>query len=779
MNNDPSLNSTESSSLSPSQTARALRVFLLNSVLWAAWGTSCGLGTSVFTGYLLWLGASDADNAYLMSISFFASIAQIVFLKYTRRSRNPRRLIVGCGTFEILGRFLTIAIPFVFVSIHYKVASLYVLTLLGLCAGYAITPKYNDWMAHVIPVNLRARYTGDRALASMVTAMLTGYLFGKFIDMFPEGGDQFTGFAWLLIIGLVTGLGGYIILLWAPIPDISGSESKGILKCMWEIVRNRAFGRLLALVVLWQFAVGMSTPFTPVFMIEDLKLSYTTMAVYGNIAMAATALCYHPLGWLVDRFGSKPVMQVILIPGVIGQFLRVFSKPDFHLLLPVSFTLFSIFGAALSVATTPLFYALLPKQKDRTEYFVAWTTLIYIFGGLAPLAGAFISNQLKGVRYEWFGCPIGNHQFVFVATTVGVLLMFPILFSLEERKAQTATGLIAEVWKGNPIYYLYNFFAMNVIGGEAQRARAATGMARSGSPLAAEELIKALTDLSPDVRRKAVEGLAILSTDEAVGPLIEQLANKESDIRAEAAEALGRIGHPLSLDALREALDDEDPRVRMSAVRGLGSVAGQGVRDLLFQRLQEANDRQLFPTIVDVLSRVGDVRVVTPAIERLAEYKSPVVRAQLYNSVCRALGAKDYFYRLAIMDELQQASRVASALEKAQKDASALRGELASLSGQLVPLLERIRIRFDEGKTDEVFRGMVDLARLVVDGTQALSASGNIEIGEDLTMARGMAAALLLLSSVVPEDEIGQQEFLLATVCATVSVRALTGKEAP
>jgi hypothetical protein len=217
----------------------------------------------------------------------------------------------------------------------------------------------------------------------------------------------------------------------------------------------------------------------------------------------------------------------------------------------------------------------------------------------------------------------------------------------------------------------------------------------------------------------------------------------------------------------------------MSAVRGLGSVAGQGVRDLLFQRLQQADDRQLFPTIVDVLSRVGDVRVVTPAIERLAEYKSPVVRAQLYNSVCRALGAKDYFYRLAIMDELQQASRVASALEKAQKDASALRGELASLSGQLVPLLERIRIRFDEGKTDEVFRGMVDLARLVVDGTQALSASGNIEIGEDLTMARGMAAALLLLSSVVPEDEIGQQEFLLATVCATVSVRALTGKEAP
>jgi hypothetical protein len=74
---------------------------------------------------------------------------------------------------------------------------------------------------------------------------------------------------------------------------------------------------------------------------------------------------------------------------------------------------------------------------------------------------------------------------------------------------------------------------------------------------------------------------------------------------------------------------------------------------------------------------------------------------------------------------------------------------------------------------------MVDLARLVVDGTQALSGSPSADISEDLTMARGMAAALLLLSSVVPEDEIGQQEFLLATVCATVSVRALTGKEAP
>ncbi len=42
------------------------------------------------------------------------------------------------------------------------------------------------------------------------------------------------------------------------------------------------------------------------------------------------------------------------------------------------------------------------------------------------------------------------------------------------------------------------------------------------------------------------------------------------------------------------------------------------------------------------------------------------------NSACRALGAGEAFYRLAVMDELQQATRIASALESAGLESDAV-----------------------------------------------------------------------------------------------------------
>ncbi|MDP6502804.1 MAG: hypothetical protein QF886_04280, partial [Planctomycetota bacterium] len=67
------------------------------------------------------------------------------------------------------------------------------------------------------------------------------------------------------------------------------------------------------------------------------------------------------------------------------------------------------------------------------------------------------------------------------------------------------------------------------------------------------------------------------------------------------------------------------------------------------------------------------------AIGRLNEFKSPILRAQILNSVCRVLGAGETFYQLTIMDELQQASKVTRALTKARKDLEAAAEEIPEL----------------------------------------------------------------------------------------------------
>ena len=69
---------TSTYDLSNRQTARALRAFIISGTFWGAWGRVVGIGVATFTGYALWLGATEAEIAYFVSIASFTSLAQVL-----------------------------------------------------------------------------------------------------------------------------------------------------------------------------------------------------------------------------------------------------------------------------------------------------------------------------------------------------------------------------------------------------------------------------------------------------------------------------------------------------------------------------------------------------------------------------------------------------------------------------------------------------------------------------------------------------------------------------
>jgi hypothetical protein len=180
-------------------------------------------------------------------------------------------------------------------------------------------------------------------------------------------------------------------------------------------------------------------------------------------------------------------------------------------------------------------------------------------------------------------------------------------------------------------------------------------MGRSHTPLAVDKLVDALEDLSPRVRSEAARSLGEVGRDEAVEPLVETLHDDESDIRPEAAAALGKIGAAGSVEALVAALDDEDPRVRQSAALALGEIGGERAETALWERLSGGFHKSTFAAVVDGASRLGDQRIVDPALEHLPKFRTPVLRMQIINAVCRVLGEPRHFYRLLMADRLTRA----------------------------------------------------------------------------------------------------------------------------
>jgi HEAT repeat protein len=264
------------------------------------------------------------------------------------------------------------------------------------------------------------------------------------------------------------------------------------------------------------------------------------------------------------------------------------------------------------------------------------------------------------------------------------------------------------------------------------------------------------------VRAEAAKGLGEGQFEEAVEPLVEALEDKRSDIRPEAAQALGKIGADYVAGFLLRALQDEDPRVRTSAALALGEVGGQEAQDALLQALERADDPTLFPTIVEAASRRPDLRVVEPVLRGLPKVELPVIRMQVINGVCRVLGERNHFYRLATAEPLERAALAASMMQRIVRLLTR-----ASERPGIPALQEKAAAAADALASDdlEAFR-----AHCRTIGATTLAAEAAPQV------ARHAALAINLYLDHAPEELLDTEGVVFLVVALTALARSLAGR---
>ena len=408
-----------------------------------------------------------------------------------------------------------------------------------------------------------------------------------------------------------------------------------------------------------------------------------------------------------------------MVPACLLPLIWAFNQPGSYYLVPVALILSGILFSGISVGINPLLYGLLPTGQQRTIYLATWSVSVNLMGALGPLLGGILVFQLKDLQFSVLGVPMGNLQVVFALSALIRLVPLLILRGVYDKKGTTSRSLLSRMLRGNVLSYAYNATIFSLATAESTRARAAEALGRSGNPLAIEQLVQALADASPRVRRSAARALGESGSASATEPLIRELLDGASDIRSEAAEALGRLGQPSSIDPLVDALDDADPRVRISAIRGLSSIRGEEVHELLFWYFGEEFDPLTYPTLVDVLGEREDRRIVKPALRRRGDFPSPAVRLQLLNGVCKALGAGDQFYRLLSREDT---NRVATLTRLLQRTASALgsaRCIAAEHRVQLNELCSEIVLSYEEERTEGMVAAARQISKTIRDGLRA------------------------------------------------------------
>lgn len=183
-------------------------------------------------------------------------------------------------------------------------------------------------------------------------AVFAGFVMGWFLDLFSVG-EQQSEFVVVFGVGAVFGFIGYLALTRAPFAQGSESREEPSSDFRKGILFNGS----------WAFAVGLAGPLYGVYMLEDLGISYTEISVFNAAFMVMSIVGYRSWATLVDRFGSKPVLQILLIPAALTPILWVFTASGAYYLVPVALLVCEFIFSGIAVAITPLQYGLMPEGE--------------------------------------------------------------------------------------------------------------------------------------------------------------------------------------------------------------------------------------------------------------------------------------------------------------------------------------------------------------------------------------------------------------------------------
>ncbi|MBN1291288.1 MAG: HEAT repeat domain-containing protein [Candidatus Latescibacteria bacterium] len=681
---------------------RAKRMFVSTAVFSAIYSRITGAAGLLFIAFLLNIvGIHAAGVGIVIMFYSLPVIFQPVIYTAAYRLEKHNNFVLLCGFFEVLLIFSAVLVPVMIIDIHMKIAVLSVLLCLGAVIQHVGQNTFSFRMVSVVSESTRVWLFRNLWFWMNLSGIFILLVFSLFIDIIGE--DSYLSYGCVFVIGLLFGLSGYLTLFKLQTGKIKRSEkpstSWSVYRLPWE---NKPFGRLVFMRASTFFAISITLPFYTVYMISDrfLDLNLSVAAVFTGVQVLLFVFGFLFWKHIAEKYGSTPVLKTVFTCDVFVPLLWLFVTSDKIWLIPILLAVNGFLQSGMMVASRNLLFSVIPADEPEQKYLSAWNSYVGFAAAVAPIFAAIILVLANGFRMSYGPVIMHNIHVVFVCGTAFMIIPLIITQKIPSLEDKSLKYMINQFTRGNPLMYAYRTFYLLNARTEDSRAKAVDELGRTKSPLAVKSLIEALDDASPDVRRNAALALGKTGSEEAVAPLIRELNDPESDIKAEVCEALGQLGNRTALEPLTKVLDDTDSRVSSAAITALADIGGENAYNRLIPLFYGEYNPELFPALADGLSRLGKTEIVGTVIDRLEDFRSPVLRLQLLNAICRVLGAQNRFYRIMSMNEYERTDAVNGIIRHTKRCLRRIRHLEKTLAGHIGDMLEKIAESYYKERSD-------------------------------------------------------------------------------
>ena len=190
------------------------------------------------------------------------------------------------------------------------------------------------------------------------------------------------------------------------------------LKQFIKKIPESNFGKFSVLISLIMFATAIASPFFAVYMLKELKFSYTIWTLIVIASSLGSLLFIQLWGRFTDRFGNLKVVEItgIYIPFVplVWLLSPLVAKFNPSLLIIYLFTFEFISGmmwAGFNLSSVNFIYDAATRQ--RVALCIAYFNIL---SGIGVFIGASLGGLISSINHDFFG--LGPFLFIFLLSFI-------------------------------------------------------------------------------------------------------------------------------------------------------------------------------------------------------------------------------------------------------------------------------------------------------------------------------------------------------------------------
>jgi len=358
------------------------RLLIQQGILWSLY---YGLTSAFLIAFALALGASNTIIGIAGALPYLAAIlAQVPGAKLVELYSRLHINIILTFTSRLLW------IPIILIPIFFKAHPL--LTLLV----YFFLVQFTEWLTNpawvslageFVPIKHRGKYFAKRNMLMGIFGMTVSVLGAAYLDLFPK--TSYTGFSTMFLIGVLFGL--WSAYLYAKMTEKPYKDNKSHKITEFFQVKGE-FRKLVYIVMFFNFAFMISSPFFIVYMLKNIEISYTLMMVSFAIAGIAKIISHPHWGRVSDKIGDKPVAIFSIFGTSLVPFTFLFVTKDAVWLIFVAQIFSGIFWSGVELSLFNLLLDL--SHQHRTVKVAKYVMLTSIPLIAAPIVGGLIADNV-------------------------------------------------------------------------------------------------------------------------------------------------------------------------------------------------------------------------------------------------------------------------------------------------------------------------------------------------------------------------------------------------